>query len=79
MTTISGDPMPHVGARDRFMDPRLVSRDPGRMTTRRGGFTEADHLVALASSGRSIRLFTAPGGLDDFGRDERKDDRPTSH
>lgn len=79
MTTISGDSRPQERAGDRFVDPRVASRESAWPTAGRWGLTESDHLVALASSGRSIRLFTAPGGLESFGRGQRPGDPPTSH
>jgi hypothetical protein len=54
---------------DGFGDHRADRRDSDGYARSGGGFVGADHLVALASSGRSIRLFTAPGGLEDFTRD----------
>ncbi len=79
MTTIGGDPPPPGRAGDRFADPRVASRDAVGPTTGRGGFGDSDYLVALASSGRSIRLFTAPGGIDDAGRSRRQEDPAASN
>lgn len=69
MTTTHGESTYREPLLDRFDQDRRARRDFGSTKPGRAGFVGADHLVALASSGRSIRLFTAPGDLEDFAPD----------